>query len=293
MLALQLAHRLGGEIINADSRQVYRQMDIGTAKPTADERDLVPHHLLDVCNPDETYSLALFLRQAAHAVQDVRGRGRIPILVGGSGQYVWAFLEGWQVPEVPPNPTLRADLEFQLKRRGIWPLFQLLKAMDPAVAERTDPKNPRRVIRALEVHLSRANRDAGRGVQKGGDVDALVLGLTMNRERLYSIIDQRVESMLERGFLDEVRGLLSRGYPPSLPAMSGVGYQELAAHIAGVSSLEEAVQRIKYRTHAIARRQYSWFRLNDPRIRWLEADGLDLDETIAMAHDYIQSCAKI
>ena len=153
-LAIELARKLDGEIINADSRQVYKGMDIGAAKPTSEERALIPHHLLDVHNPDETYSLALFLEHAHAAVEDVQTRNRLPILVGGSGQYVWAFLEGWQPPKVPPNPAIRADLEFQLKRRGVWPLFELLQAIDPQTAARIDPQNPRRVLRALEIHLS-------------------------------------------------------------------------------------------------------------------------------------------
>ena len=270
-LALHLAAKLDGEIINADSRQVYRGMDIGTAKPSPEERALVPHHLLDVCDPDDTFSLALFLEQAHAAVDDVQNRGRLPLLVGGTGQYVWAFLEGWQVPKVAPNPALRADLELQLQRRGIWPLYELLQAVDPQTAERTDPQNPRRVIRALEVHLSGGKRAAGNAGRKGARVNALILGLTMNREQLYSRIDGRVDEMLKQGFLDEVRCLLDRGYPTSLPAMSGVGYQELAAHLSGELTLEEAVQRIKFRTHGVARRQYNWFRLEDTRIQWLQA----------------------
>ena len=285
-LALQLARNLNGEIINADSRQVYRNMNIGTAKPSPEDRNLVPHHLFDIRDPDQTYSLALFLDHARDAVDDVQTRNRIPILVGGSGQYVWAFLEGWQPPKVPPNPAIRADLERQLERRGVWPLFELLQAIDPQTAERIDPQNHRRVLRALEIHLSGGKRpDAAR--PKNPDVTALVLGLTMPRETLYAKIDRRVDEMMQHGFLDEVRQLLDYGHTPTLPAMSGVGYQELAAHLADELPLEEAVQRIKYRTHAIARRQHAWFRPQDPRIHWLDATNNPLQTALPLAHSYL------
>ena len=286
-LALNLAQKLDGEIINADSRQVYRGMDVGTAKPTPEERALVPHHLFDIRNPDDTYSLALFLEQAQAAVDDVRSRSRLPILVGGSGQYVWAFLEGWQPPKVPPNPAIRADLEFQLKRRGVWPLFELLYGIDPQTAERTDPQNPRRVLRALEIHLSGGRNPASGPTRKNPNVNALVIGLTMPREDLYARIDRRVDQMMQHGFLDEVRGLLDGGCTPSLPAMSGVGYQELAAHLSGELPLEEAVQRIKYRTHGIARRQYAWFKLEDPRIHWLYTSPNPTNEALSLTHSYL------
>ena len=262
-------------------------MDVGTAKPTPEERALVPHHLFDIRNPDETYSLALFLEQARAAADDVQSRNRLPILVGGSGQYVWAFLEGWQPPKVPPNPAIRADLEFQLDRRGIWPLFELLQAIDPQTAERTDPHNPRRVLRALEIHLSGGRNPASNPTRKNPDVNALVIGLTMPREDLYARIDRRVDKMMQHGFLDEVRLLLDGGCDPALPAMSGVGYQELAAHLDGELSLEEAVQRIKYRTHGIARRQYAWFKPEDPRIHWLQAPENPIETALSLTHSYL------
>ena len=286
-LALKLAQKLNGEIINADSRQVYLGMDIGTAKPTPEERSLVPHHLFDIRDPDESYSLALFLEDARAAVSDIQSRNRLPILVGGSGQYVWAFLEGWQPPKVEPNPIIRADLEFQLERRGIWPLFELLQAIDPQTAERIDPKNPRRVLRALEIHLSGGRNPGVNPTRKGADVNALVIGLTMPRETLYARMDRRVDEMMQRGFLAEVQRLIDKGHNPSLPAMSGVGYQELADHLSGELTLEDAVQRIKYRTHAIARRQYAWFRLEDLRIHWLESDDTALESALTLTRSYL------
>ena len=292
-LALHLAQRLDGEIINADSRQVYRGLDIGTAKATAAERSLVPHHLLDICNPDETFSLALFLQQAKAAVEEVRKRNHVPLLVGGTGQYIWGFLEEWQLPKVAPNPALRADLELQLERRGLWPLYQLLQAVDPQTAERTDPKNPRRVIRALEVHLSGGTKASKKSTRATETQPSLVIGLTTCREELYRRIDDRVDRMMDQGFLNEVERLIQEGYSPDLPSMSGAGYKELAAHLKGELSLEDAVQRIKVRTHNIARHQYAWFRLKDPRIQWLDANGQETEAALQIAEDFLDRHAKI
>ena len=292
-LALHLAQRLGGEIINADSRQVYRGLDIGTAKATAAERSLAPHHLLDICDPDETFSLALFLQQAKAAVEKVSKRNHVPLLVGGSGQYIWGFLEGWELPKVAPNPALRADLELQLERRGLWPLYQLLQAVDPKTAERTDPKNPRRVIRALEVHLSGATKASKKSTRATETQPSLVIGLTTCREELYRRIDDRVDRMMDQGFLNEVERLIQEGYSPDLPSMSGAGYKELAAHLKGELSLEDAVQRIKVRTHNIARHQYAWFRLKDPRIQWLDTNGQEAEAALQIAEDFLDRHAKI
>ena len=292
-LALHLSQRLGGEIINADSRQVYRGLDIGTAKATAAERSLVPHHLLDICNPDETFGLALFLQQAKAAVEEVRRRNHVPLLVGGTGQYVWGLLEGWQLPKVAPNPALRADLELQVQRRGLWPLYQLLQAVDPQTAERTDPKNPRRVIRALEVHLSGATKASKKSKRVTDTGPLLIIGLTTCREELYRRIDDRVDRMMAQDFLNEVESLIQQGYSPDLPSMSGAGYKELAAHLKGDLSLEEAIQRIKVRTHKIARHQYAWFRLKDPRIQWLDANGQEAEAALQIAEDFLDRHAKI
>ena len=292
-LALHLAQALGGEIVNADSRQVYRRMDIGTAKPSAEERALVPHHLLDIRNPDEEFSLALFLELANESVADIHRRGRLPIMVGGTGQYVWALLEGWQVPKVSPNSDLRADLELQARQRGAWALYQLLQAADPKAAKRIDPKNARRIIRALEIHLTSGSRPSQRRAKKLRRESVFIIGLTNDRKELYRRIDARVDQMVASGFVEEVRALLDLGYAPELPAMSGVGYQEIALHLRGEITLEEAVQRTKYRTHRIARRQYAWFRLEDPRIHWMEADGTELEAGLRLAREFAIRCDKI
>jgi tRNA dimethylallyltransferase len=267
-LALSLAQALNGEVINADSRQVYRYMDIGTAKPTPEERALVPHHLLDVVDPDGEFSLALYQRQAYQAIDGVLGWGRLPLLVGGSGLYVWAVVEGWQVPPVPPDPSLRRELEETTRREGPDALYYRLRELDSGAAATVDRRNPRRLVRALEVRLGQGQPGARRKVPPPYTFQ--LIGLTCPRPQLYQRIDSRVEGMVEKGLVAEVSALLQRGYSLSLPALSGVGYRQMGLYLNGGLSLEDAVQQTKYHTHRIARRQYAWFRPRDPRIHWFD-----------------------
>ena len=290
-LAIALAQRLGGEIVGADSRQVYRQMDIGTAKPTAEERALAPHHLIDVVDPDQEFSLAQYLEQAGAALEDVWSRGKQPLLVGGSGQYVWALLEGWRVPRLPPQRELRRELGERADRQGAEALHRELAQVDPKAAARIDPRNVRRVIRALEVHKA-TGRPISYWQEKGPPPwEVLTLGLTCPRQELYERIDARVDAMMEAGLVDEVRGLLSMGYDPSLASMSGIGYKQVCQHLAGELDLATAVARIKTATHRLARQQYTWFRLDDGRIRWLEGDGA-VDEAVALAEQFLEESAR-
>ena len=276
-LAMRLAREFDGEIIGADSRQVYRHMSIGTAKPSDADRAEIPQHLVDSIEPDERYSLALFLRDAKQSIHNAKIlRGRLPLVVGGTGQYVWGLLEGWQVPEVNPNAKLRETLELRAESEGVEALFEELRRVDPVAAERVDGRNPRRVVRALEVALSVDNDAASTGgVERPRkippDYDAMVVGLTMERSALYERIDTRIDAQMAAGWLDEVRGLRERGYGMEHAALSGLGYGELIRHLDGEMALDETVQRIKYRTHRYARQQYAWFRLGDERIRWLDA----------------------
>ena len=272
--ALDLAAKLGGEIISADSRQVYRHMDIGTGKPSTDERAAVRHHLIDVVDPDEEYSLALFLQQATSAIDKVLARGNLPMLVGGSGQYVWALLEGWKLSQIPPYPELREHLEARAADEGHEALHRELARVDERAAGRTDPRNVRRVVRALEVVYARremgleqddATSDPGK---EPPPYTTYIVGLSMDRSGLYQRIDDRVDSMIEDGWTDEVRGLLDRGYGIELPSMSSLGYSQLARVVAGELSLESAVEEIKHRTHRFARNQFTWFRTDDERIHW-------------------------
>ena len=277
-LAMRLAREFDGEIIGADSRQVYRHMSIGTAKPSDADRAEIPHYLVDSIEPDERYSLALFLRDAKKSIHNAKKlRGRLPLVVGGTGQYVWGLLEGWQVPEVNPNANLRETLELRLESEGVEALYEELRRVDAEAAERIDGRNPRRVIRALEIALSRKDDAQSRGDDDEmprkipPDYDALVVGLTMERSALYERIDTRIDAQMAAGWLDEVRGLRELGFGMEHAALSGLGYGELMRHLDGEMVLDEAVQRIKYRTHRYARQQYNWFRLGDERIRWLDA----------------------
>ncbi len=275
-LAVKVASLLDGEIVSADSRQVYRYMDIGTAKPSAEERDRVVHHLLDLVDPDEEYSLALFLRRARGVIGEIEARGRVPVVVGGTGQYVRALLEGWNVPEVPPDTALRAELEARVESEGSAALYDELATVDPEAAARLDVRNPRRVIRALELHR-RSPETSGHGASRERrPLDAVVVGLTVERAELYRRVDERVESMLRAGWVGEVEGLVRRGYGIDLPSMSSLGYREIARHLSQGVPLEDTAEEIKRRTRRFARKQYAWFRLDDERIRWFKSmpDGL-------------------
>ncbi|MFH1140596.1 MAG: tRNA (adenosine(37)-N6)-dimethylallyltransferase MiaA [Chloroflexota bacterium] len=266
-LSLALAERFPVEIVSVDSRQVYRGMDIGTAKPTPEERACVPHHLIDVVEPTEEFSLAAFLELARAAIAEIHAKGRLPLLVGGTGQYLWALLEAWRVPAVAPDVPYRQ----QLAKLAPEMVRSRLVEVDPRAADAIDPHNVRRLIRALEVH--HVTGVAWSEMQRRGPEPyrALVIGLTLPRERLYQHIDQRVERMVQRGWVGEVRRLLASGVTAGHPSMASVGYRELATYLAGDVALEEAIRNIKTGTHRFARHQYAWFRLSDARIRWLEA----------------------
>ncbi|UCC59635.1 MAG: tRNA (adenosine(37)-N6)-dimethylallyltransferase MiaA [Dehalococcoidia bacterium] len=268
-LALELSQTLSGEIINADSRQVYRNMDIGTAKPTREEREQVPHHLLDVVFPDQQFNLALYQKKALKAIKEMKRRWKPPFLVGGSGLYVWALLEGWNIPPVPPDPIKRRELEERAQVEGAWALYEELKQLNPVAAERIDPKNARRIIRALEV--SQLGDTFSAPSEKKHPFDSLVIGLTTDRNNLYRKIDNRVDGMMKRGLLAEVEELVAKGYGFELPSMSALGYKQIGMFLQGIISLSEAVQQIKYNTHRFVRHQYNWFRLQDKRIHWFDA----------------------
>ena len=269
-LGIRLAEEFDGEIVSADSRQVYRLMDVGTAKPTSEQRAKTPHHLIDILYPDQEFGLAEFLRHARQSIESVRSKGRLPIVVGGTGQYIWALLENWKVPRVPPNPELRRELEELSATRGADALHKLLQQADPASAGRIDTRNTRRVIRALEIHHSvGVIGTQGERKQPVSD-EALVLGLTADRKLLYRMIDGRVDRMIDDGLAAEAANLVRRGYSWDLPSMSGVGYKEMGAYLAEQRSLEESIARIKTRTHRFARQQYNWFNLEDSRIQWLD-----------------------
>ncbi len=270
-VSLHLAEALDAEIVSADSRLLYRGMDIGTAKPSRAVRARIPHHLIDVADPDETWSLAQYQDAAYQAIADIHRRGKIPLLVGGTGQYVWAVVEGWRIPRVPPNPRLRAVLERWGERIGPEALHRRLARIDPEAAARIQPRNLRRTVRALEVIFTTGRRFSEQQTKAPPPYRILMLGLYRPRPELYARIDRRIDAMLQAGWLEEVQRLLEQGYTPDLPAMSSIGYAELAAYLLGRLSFEEAVRRIRRRSRVLVRKQANWFRMDDPRIHWFRA----------------------
>ena len=269
-LAMHLAQIFDGEIVSSDSCQVYRYMDIGTAKPTDDERKLVPHHLIDIINPDEPFDLATYQKLAYQAIDDIHKRGKPAILVGGSGLYVRAVLGGYKIPEAPPDYELRLKLEEKAKADGADALLAELQKVDPATAQTIDPKNVRRVIRAIEVYRITGQPYSELTKGEPPSYDILKIGLTIDRDRLYKRIDDRVDSMIEMGLVDEVKGLVDKGYSYDLTSMCSLGYKQIGEYLRGETTLNEAVDRIKYETHRFARHQYGWFRLKDDTIKWFD-----------------------
>ncbi|GAB4460572.1 MAG: tRNA (adenosine(37)-N6)-dimethylallyltransferase MiaA [Anaerolineales bacterium] len=277
-IAIQLAERLDGEIVSADSRLFYRGMDIGTAKPTAEERARVPHHLIDIADPGEVLSLAVFQQKAREAIAEIHARSKLPFLVGGTGQYIRAVIEGWTPPEVKPNEQLRETLERMKEERGIYWLYEKLKGMDPAAASKIDPRNYRRTIRALEVILTTGRKFSEQRSHSDSPYRLISIGLTRPREELYRRVDERIEAMFTNGFVDEVRRLLAQGYSPSLPSMSAIGYRECIGVVKGELSEEQAKVQIRRATRVYVRRQANWFKESDPNILWFKVEEGAVDE---------------
>ena len=277
-LSLHLAETFRGEIVSADSRLFYRGMDVGTAKTAPEERARVPHHLIDVAEPDETVGLAEFQEQAYAAIDDIHARGALPLMVGGTGQYVRAVVEGWRIPRVPPDPALRAELETQAERDGAATLHARLAHLDPVAAQRLDPRNVRRVVRALEVCLITGQPISELQRKQPPPYRFLQLGLTMERAALYARADRRVEAMIAAGLEDEVRRLVEAGFGWDLPAMSGLGYAQFRPYFDGQATLPEVVEEIERATRRFIRHQYNWFRLNDPAIHWFDVTKTTVEE---------------
>ena len=270
-LALAIARQLPVEILVADSRQIYRGMDVGTAKPDAAARAAVPHHLLDLVDPDAPFTVAQWVERARALIPEIATRGNLPLLVGGTGLYVAALVDGHDYAAQPWSPEVRDRLARELDADGLDALGERLRRLDPMTAAATDLRNPRRVLRALErAEAADAGRSGGapRAAPYGGRV-ALV-GISRPRDVLYARIDERARWLFANGLLDEVRGLLAGGFGPELRPMTGHGYREAARHVAGEWTLEEAIEVTARRTRQYAKRQLSWFG-REPRIMWLAA----------------------
>jgi len=266
-LAMRVAERMGGEIVSADSRQVYRGMDIGTAKPTIEERARIPHHLVDIVDPGERYDVLRYQRDGRAALAGIRTRGRVALVVGGTGLYVRALLDGLELASLPHDPEVRARLESEDPAT----LHERLRAMDPNAASRVDPRNRRRLVRYLEVATI-----AGGPVPRvrGAPLAALRIGLRPPREVLVAAIERRVRGMVAQGVLEEARSLVARGIDPRLPSMSAHGYVHWAALLRGEIDLETAIARTARDVRAYSRRQMTWFR-RDAAIRWFDPTATD------------------
>jgi tRNA dimethylallyltransferase len=285
-LALRLARDFDGEIISADSRQIYRYMDIGTAKLPPVERSAIPHHLIDIVDPDQDFSLAQYQKLAYKSIDEVTSIGHLPILAGGSGLYVWAVLEGWQIPAVAPDMDLRKHLEGRAAGGESEALYAELKKLDTEAASRIDPRNVRRVIRALEIKQNPGA--SSKPVKTKPPFGELVIGLTAKREILYRRIDQRVDSMIANGLVEEIKSLINKDYSLELPSMSGIGYRQLGAFLQGKVSLEEAIQQVKNESHRLVRQQYNWFGPKDDRIHWFDVDAGHHSQIKALVAEFLK-----
>lgn len=284
-LAIQLAARFNGEIVSADSRLFYRGMDIGTAKPSHQEMARVPHHLIDIAEPDEILSLAVFQRKATEIIADIQARKKLPLLVGGTGQYVRAVAEAWSPPEVKPDERLRQELEKRKEESGIYWLHEELKRLDPEAAAKIDARNYRRTIRALEVIHTTGRKFSEQRRQGESPYHLITVGLMRPRADLYERVDQRIEMMFANGFLEEVKRLLAKSYSPSLPTMSAIGYRDCIRVINGQLSEEQAKAEIRRATRIFVRRQANWFKESDPSIKWFKVEDGVIEEIEA----YIQN----
>lgn len=292
-LSIALAKALDGEIISADSMQVYRRMDIGTAKVTPEEADGVPHHLIDIIDPEEEWNVMLFQQKAKEAIQDIASRGKLPILCGGTGFYLRALLYDAQFDEEEGQPELRKQLEREMKELGSEIMHARLREVDPVSAEKIHHHNEKRVIRALEYYMlhqepiSQYNEEQK---QKESPYDLCFLALTMDREKLYQRIDLRVDQMVAQGLVEEVKHLLDDGVSPELVSMQGLGYKEIVPYLRGECTLEEAVYILKRDTRHFAKRQLTWFRAQ-PEVHWLTWEEAGFDASVLVGNA-LKICAN-
>ena len=286
-LSLRFCRRFRGEVVSADSRQIYRGMDIGTAKASSAEQAAAPHHLLDVRAPDEVLTLAEYQHLAYATIDAIHERGRVPFLVGGTALYVRAVVDGLRIPEVPPDPVLRAELEADLARGGVGALFERLAELDPLTAQQIDAANPRRVLRALEIFLVTGQPKVLLEGATPPPYRVLLVGLAQARERLYARIDARVDAMLAGGLIAETQQLLTAGYSPRLPSMTSLGYREITAYLHGEIDLATAAQRMKHETHRFVRHQSTSFRKMDG-IQWFDIDETAPEIIEAFVGDWLE-----
>ena len=277
--------KFNGEIVNADSSQVYRGMDIGTAKPSQAEINSFPHHLFDIVDPDERFDVHMFNIKAKLVIDQINSRKSIPIVVGGTGQYIWSIVESWDINKSGSDPEVRSRIEREYMAEGLEPLVSELLRKDPKNSVHVDLKNPRRVIRALErVELG---FDATSPRSKVIDLSpgTFIAGLSLGREELYKRVDQRINSMIHSGWLREVLMLRSSGYKKTLRSMGSIGYRELHGFLEKEFSWQECVKNIRSRTHRLIRTQENWFKKDDPRIHWFDLSKMNFEEITASVYN--------
>lgn len=279
-LAFEVACKLDGEIISADSRLFYRGMDIGTAKPSTAMQKKIHHHLIDFAEPHEAISLRIFQQKAEQSIQSVHSHHHLPIMVGGSGQYIRAIIEGWSIPPQKPHEKLRTVLSNWADEIGSEEIYKKLKLLDPLAALKIDHRNVRRTIRAMEVILGTGRLFSTQRVKSGPKYSYKIIGLYLPRDILFQQIDQRVDQMIEDGLVAEVESLLAKGYSKDLPSLSAIGYKEMVDYLEKKISFDEAIRKMKSRTHQFVRRQANWFKQDDERIHWFTSSSNAVDEVV-------------
>ena len=289
-LGIDLAQRFDAEVVNADSRLFYRGMDIGTAKPTMTERRGVIHHLIDILELHQDYSLSDFLNDASKVISDIAGRGKLPIVVGGTGQYIWGLLEGWEVPKIPPNPALRDELETQLRDEGLEALHNRLVATGARGVDKVEILNPRRLIRAIERAVATGDAMGGAGKSSEPPYDALVIGLNAPRELIHARVEERVDRMFASGWRKEIEHLMETGVTREMRSMSAIGYRQLIDHINGELDWSTMREEILIGNHRLIGAQNNWFKMRDERISWIDvSDGEYVKKAISWVDDWLST----
>jgi tRNA dimethylallyltransferase len=272
--SIEIAKKFNGEVVSADSRQVYKFMDIGTAKVKNNETEGIPHYMIDEVEPDKEFTLADYVRKAKFHIEEILKHGKLPILVGGTGLYIRAICQNYNIPHVAPNYELREQLEKEILENGEEAVFQKLVELDPESAARIHPHNHVYVIRAIEIAMAEKGKHGFQNERKGeSEYNVLKLGIDWERERLYERIDARAKNQIEEGLINETKSLLNKGYTTKLPSMSSLGYPEISAYLNGEISLDDALYMIQQNTRNYAKRQLTWFR-REPEVLWVPGEKL-------------------
>ncbi|MBM7624118.1 tRNA (adenosine(37)-N6)-dimethylallyltransferase MiaA [Sporohalobacter salinus] len=290
-LSLALAKELNAEIISGDSMQVYKEMDIGTAKPTVEERQNIPHHMIDILTPEEDFSVADFQKRVDELIPDIVERNRLPMLVGGTGLYIKALIQGFLFPEMETDWELRERLEKEAEKHGTEYVHNKLKEIDPTLADKLHPNDLRRVIRGIEVYKQTGKTSTyfrEKAKERPPRYQAVKIGLRRDRDELYSRINRRVDLMIDNGLVKEVKELYEAGYERGLTSMQGLGYKELLGYFEGEYDLEEAIRLIKRDTRHFAKKQLTWFRKDD-KINWFDVGEYEFEKLVLVVKEVIKN----